>query len=259
MNKLGIIFSVISFFIFISLQHNVAIGKNYYRTFEIIGMTGNILTLQDGDNNVIEVDKGPGNYKIGYKVRYDSVRKRLREYRWQNYEVRAISSKSITLQHKTGDTLSVRGNYVGKYDIGNKVRYNSVDNKFQADDDSGQWKQFTVIEAYSDKIILLSNDGLQIPLQMDNNLYPGRNDAYIYKYKVGDLVRYNFSNNKLKKGVIRTYDWQDYKVKKITTDQIVLINTNKIELILENTYRVQLKAGDLVKYDRLNNLLRKVR
>ena len=94
---------------------------------------------------------------------------------------------------------------------------------------------------------------------MDNNLYPERRGVYIGKYKVGDLVRYNASTNKLKKGVLRTYDWQDYEVKERTEDQLILINKKQEELILENTYGTRFNAGDLVKYDRLNNLLKKVR
>ena len=139
------------------------------------------------------------------------------------------------------------------------MRYNSVDNKLQPDEGSGQWKQYTVFEAFRDKIILQSNDGQQVILQMDNNLYPERRGVYIGKYKIGDLVRYNATTNKLKKGVLRTYDWQDYKVKEVAEDQLILIDKNKKELILENTYRTQFNAGDLVKYDRLNNLLKKAR
>jgi hypothetical protein len=94
---------------------------------------------------------------------------------------------------------------------------------------------------------------------MNNNLYPERRGVYIGKYKVGDLVRYNASSNKLKKGVIRTYDWQEYEVKVVTDAKLILINKNKEELVLENTYDSQFKAGDPVKYDRLNDLLKKLR
>jgi len=259
MKKLGIISLVIIFSIFTAFQHSEAKRKNYYRTFEIISISENGLTLKDNDGNVIEVDKDPRDYKVGYKVRYDSVRKRLRAYRWQDYKVVAISGDNITLKHKTGDTLSVEGNYSGKYDIGDQVRYDSVDNKLQPDEDSGKWKQYIVAETTSNKITLESNDGQQIILHMDNNLYPERRGVNIGKYKVGDLVRYNASTNKLKKGVLRTYDWQDYEVKERTEDQLILINKKQEELILENTYGTQFNAGDLVKYDRLNNLLKKVR
>ena len=112
MKKLGIISLVIIFSIFTAFQHSEAKRKNYYRTFEIISISENGLTLKDNDGNVIEVDKDPRDYKVGYKVRYDSVRKRLRAYRWQDYKVVAISGDNITLKHKTGDTLSVEGNYV---------------------------------------------------------------------------------------------------------------------------------------------------
>ena len=61
---------------------------------------------------------------------------------------------------------------------------------------------------------------------MDNNLYPERRGVYIGRYKVGDLVRYNPSTNKLKMGVLRTYDWQDYMIKEVTEDQLILINNS---------------------------------
>ncbi len=259
MKKLGIIGLVVFVIIFTVFQHSEAKRKNYYRTFEVLSITENGLTLQDSDGNVIEVDKDPKDYKIGYKVRYDSVRKRLRAYRWQDYRVIAISGDSITLQHKTGDTLTAKGNYSGKYNIGDQVRYNSVDNKLQADEESGQWKQYTIVAASSNEISLQSHDGKQIILHMDNNLYPERRGIYIGKYKVGDLVRYNATTNKLRKGVLRTYDWRDYEVKKVTVEQLILINKNKEQLLLENTYGTKFNAGDQVKYDRLNNLLKKAR
>jgi len=259
MKKAGIIVFAAFFLLISSLQLSEAKRKNYYRTFEIIAITGNNLTLQDGDGNVIEIDRDPGDYKVGYKVRYDSVRKRLRSYRWQDYEVIAVSGDSITLQHKTGDTLSVKGNYLNRYKVGDPVRYDSVDRKLQPDEDSGQWKQYTVTEAYSDKIILQSNDGQQIILPMDNNLYPERRGFYIGKYEAGDLVRYNTTTNKLKKGVLRTYDWQDYAVREVTADRLILRNEDGEELFLENTYGLRLESGEQVKYDRLNNLLKKVR
>ena len=259
MKKPGIIVSLVFFLFFTSFQLSEAKRKNYYRTFEIIAITGNNLTLQDGDGNVIEINREAGNYKVGYKVRYDSVRKRLRAYRWQDYKVIAISDYSITLQHKTGDTLSVEGNYLNRYEVGDPVRYDSVDKKLQPNEDSGQWKQYTVSAAYSDKIILQANDGEQIILPMDNNLYPERRGVYIGKYETGDLVRYNATTNKLKKGVLRTYDWQDYAVKEVAFGKLILHNEDGEELVLDNIYDLRLEAGEQVKYDRLNNLLKKVR
>jgi len=87
MKKQGIIFVFVVIFILTAFQQGEAARKNYYRTFEIIAITEKGLTLEDSDGNVIEVDKDPGDYKVGYKVRYDSVRKRLRNYSWQDYEV----------------------------------------------------------------------------------------------------------------------------------------------------------------------------
>ena len=259
MKKLIIISLLSFFFIFTGLQYSEAKRKNYYRTFEIVSISENSLVLEDNDGNIIEVDKDPEDYRVGYKVRYDSVRKRLRPYRWQDYEVVSISDSRIKLQHKTGDTLSIEGNYKGKHSIGDQVRYNAVDNKLQPHEDSGQWKQYTVIAASSNEITLESNDDQQVVLSLDNNLYPERRGVYIGKYKVGDLVRYNAYANKLKKGVLRTYDWQDYEIKKVTNEKLILINNKEEELVLENIYKDQFKPGDRVKYDRLNNLLKKVR
>jgi len=257
--KTGIIAFAVCFFIFTSFQPSKAKRKNYYRTFEIIAISGNGLTLQDGDGNVIEVDRDPEGYKVGYKVRYDSVRKRLRTYRWQDYDVVAIANDSITLQHKSGDILSVTGNYMQEFEIGDPVRYDSIDNKLQADEDGGQWLQYTVVASYSDKIILQSNTGREIVLHLDNNIYKAPRGLFIAKYKVGDLVRYNVAGNKLKKAVLRTYDWQEYEVRRVTADRLILHDKNGEELVLENTYGMQFENGDRVKYDRLNNIIKKVR
>ena len=259
MKKAGIIILLIVIFLFSAFQQSGAKSKDFYRTFEIIAVGENSLTLQDGDGNVIEVDKDPGDYKVGYKVRYDSVRNRLRDYRWQDYEVTAVSGDSITLLHETGDTLSVKGNYAGKYNIGDLVRYDAVGSKLQLAEESGQWLQYTVVAESPDSITIEDNKGQQVILQMDNNLYLEPRGLYIGKYKAGDLVRYNASTNKLRKGVIRTYDWREYKVKEVTGDKLILTDKNNEELLLDNTYGFRFNAGDLVKYDRLNNMIKKVR
>ena len=131
MKKAGIVVLLSVVFLFTVLQQNEAKSRDFYRTFEIIAIGENSLTLRDSDNNVIEVAKDPGDYKVGYKVRYDSVRNRLRDYRWQDYKVIAVNGNSITLQHETGDTLTVKGNYAGKYNIGDLVGYEAVDGKQQ--------------------------------------------------------------------------------------------------------------------------------
>jgi len=245
--------------IFYAYQDCHAKRKNYYRTFEIIGISDNVMTLKDNDGNVIAIDRDPEEYKVGYKVRYDSVRKRLRTYRWQDYKVSAISENSVTLEHHTGDTVFLNGNYLKQYNIGDSVRYDSVDNKLQADEDSTQWQQYTVVAAASDQITIRSNLGEDFILHMDNNVYPERRGVYIPQYKVGDMVRYDKKNNKLKKKVRRTYDWQEYVIKESTDKKLTLANEDNEELILENVYGTKFNAGDQVKYDRLNNLLKKLR
>ena len=99
MKKPGIMIFAIMFCVFTLSQFCEAKRKDYYRTFEIINKTENSLTLQDNDGNIIEVDKDPADYKVGYNVRYDSVRKRLRPYRWQDYKVAEITDSTIILEH----------------------------------------------------------------------------------------------------------------------------------------------------------------
>jgi len=234
-------------------------SRNYYRTFEVIDTTENGLTLQDSDGNIIEVQKDPGSYKVGYKVRYDSVRKRLRPYRWQDYEVTAVSDSGITLEHKTGDIISVSGNYSRQYKVGDRVRYDAIGNKLQPDENATEWKQYTVIAAAIDQVTIRDNLGEVIVLHMDNNLYKERRGVYIPQYEVGDLVRYDVKNNKLKKQVRRTYDWQEYTIKEATQQRLLLVNDDNEELDIENIYGTKYNPGDRVKYDRLNNLLKKVR
>ena len=251
---------VLSLFLFIGFQINDAKCREYYRTFEIIGITANSMTLKDSDGNVITVDKKPEDLKVGYNVRYDSVRKRLHRDRWQDYEVTAISNDAITLHHKSGDVLSVAGNYTREFAVGDQVRYDSVGNKLEpAEKGTGQWKQYTVVAESSDKITLQDRDGQKIILYFNNNLYPEQTGVYLGKYNVGDHVRYNAATNQLRKGIIRTYDWHDYKVKEVTEKQIILINKDKEEVTLKNKYDGEFQAGDPVKYDRLNDMLKKAR
>jgi hypothetical protein len=141
MKKLGIFLLIVSIFILIGFEQSEATKNDYYRTYEIVGITDNGLTLQDSSGNIIKADKDPKDYKVGYKVRYDKIRKRLKLNRWQDYEVIAISANKITLQHKTGDTVTADMNYKDKYNVGDLVRYDSVDKKLQPQKDSGQLQQ----------------------------------------------------------------------------------------------------------------------
>ena len=94
---------------------------------------------------------------------------------------------------------------------------------------------------------------------MNNNEFKDRRGVYIPLYEVGDKVRYDSKNNKIKKETHRTYDWQAYIVKGVTVDKLFLVNGKGEELTLKNIYGDYYRAGDKVKYDRLNNLLKKAR
>ena len=133
MKKQGIFVLIISITILLGFQLSDATKKDYYMTYEIIGITENGLTLQDNGGNIIDIYKDPKDYKVGYNVRYDKIRKRLRGYRWQDYEVTAVYGEKITLRHKSGDTLTVEKNYKDNFKVGDQVRYDTVDNKLQGE------------------------------------------------------------------------------------------------------------------------------
>ena len=110
------------------------------------------------------------------------------------------------------------------------------------------YRTFEII-AISDGILTLrDSDGNTIEVDRDSE-----------DFRVGYMVRYNARDNKLRKGVIRTYDWQEFYVKKLQENRIVLVNDAGENLILENIYGVKVQEGDRVKYDRINNLLKKIR
>ncbi|MDH4008232.1 MAG: hypothetical protein OEU35_09235 [Desulfuromonadales bacterium] len=61
---------------------------------------------------------------------YDDVRDALKKDRRQDYTVRKVSSSSITLEHKSGDTLTLKScdvkTHIEKFKKGDAVSYDSV-------------------------------------------------------------------------------------------------------------------------------------
>ena len=107
-------------------------GDTFWRTYEVVAISGNSLTLVDSDGIQIEVNnKDNLNITVGYKVRYDNVREILKKDRWQDYTVVKVSASSITLRHANGDQLKFKSGdlktHLGKFKKGDKVSYDSVD------------------------------------------------------------------------------------------------------------------------------------
>jgi len=129
MKKLLLIPTILILFLFCGLENSH--GDMYYRTYEIVAISDNGLTLVDEDGNQIEVNQDPKDYKVGYKVRYDNVRGILKKERWQDYTVLEISSDSITLIHKNGDKLKLESSdlktHISDFKKGEAVSYDSVD------------------------------------------------------------------------------------------------------------------------------------
>ena len=253
MKKLTILFLVAALSFLLGYQNCFA--RDNYRTYEVIEILDNSLTLKDSDGNVINVDKDPEGYRAGYKVRYDSTRNRLRKYRWQDYEVRELTDRAITLKHKTGDEISVQGSFSGKFAIGDRVRYDAVDDRIQPEKKRIQWKQYEVIEAAYNKLTLQSNSGEITVLHAQK--FVDFHREYFGSYEVGDLVQYDAENNKLKKGGRKTYQWNDYEVVSISDNSITLRNDQKEQLVLHGKYVRRYRVGDLVKYDALNDIIKR--
>ena len=124
--------AIVMLFLFCTI--NSSVGDTFWRTYEIVAISDNSLTLVDSDGIQIEVNKDPKDskgYKVGYKVRYDNVRDVLNNDRWQDYTVIKVSSSSITLRHANGDQLKFKSGdlktHLGKFKKGDKVSYDSVD------------------------------------------------------------------------------------------------------------------------------------
>ncbi len=128
MKKTILIPTIVMLFLFCSLGSSY--GDMYYRTYEVVAISGNSLTLVDNDGIEIEVNKDPKDYKVGYKVRYDNVKNILKKERWQDYTVIKISNNSITLRHKNGDILKLESGdlktHINKFKKNDHVSYDSV-------------------------------------------------------------------------------------------------------------------------------------
>lgn len=255
MYKRILVFSFVCFFILIVLGNQNSFARSNFKTYEILEISSNGLTLVDSIGNVIDVDKDPTGYKVGYNIRYDSIRNRLRKYRWQEYEVRDVTDKLITLIHQTGDEISVQGNFSGRYVNGDQVRFDSVGNTIQPAIDPIPWEQYEVIEAAYNRLTLKSASGEIVILQARE--FAGYLGKSFGRYKVGDLVQYDAENDKFKKGGRKTYQWKDYEVAAISDNSITLRNDQGEQLVLQGKYARRYKVGNLVKYDAINNLIKR--
>jgi len=82
MKNVSILFFIALDYILLGYQNSHAMDR--YKTYEVVEVFENGLTLKDNFENLIDLEKDPEGYKVGYKVRYESTRNRLRNYRWQD-------------------------------------------------------------------------------------------------------------------------------------------------------------------------------
>jgi hypothetical protein len=249
MKKSILLFLAVSLFLFLGYQNcDAKRSRNFFRTYEVVATTSNSISLKDTYGTVIELDRAPQDYKVGYKVRYDNVRKRLKKYRWQDYEVVDIARNNITLKHKTGDKLTVIRNENDKYKIGDQIRYDSVDKKLQlSSGDAAQWEDYEVVGRTTNSLTIKDKDGEEFVLR----------GSYSGKYKVGDKIKYDQTNEKIKKRVKKIYGWKDYEIIARTSSSITIKDKDGEEVVLEGRFSSKYKVGDPVKYDAENDKFKK--
>ena len=101
-------------------------GRTFWRTYVVEEVTDNSLILKDiYTGGMVEAQKDPTGYKVGYRVRYDGVRDVLRKSQWQDYTVTGASDFSLTIEHKGGEILKFEDGFEGKYKVGDKVSYDA--------------------------------------------------------------------------------------------------------------------------------------
>ena len=64
MKKIILLPTILILFLFSGLESSH--GDMYYRTYEVVAISDNGLTLVDEDGNQIEVNQDPKDYKVGY-------------------------------------------------------------------------------------------------------------------------------------------------------------------------------------------------
>jgi hypothetical protein len=89
------------------------------------------------------------------------------------------------------------------------------------------------------------------------NEFTGFQGQYFGKFEIGDLVEYDAERNKLKKYGRKTYQWKDYTVESTSVGSITLRSEQGEKLILQGNYARLYRTGDLVKYDAINNIIKK--
>jgi len=100
-------------------------AKTYYRTYEIIEITGEVIVLEDLDGERLVVDKDARGYLVGDMVRYDKVRNVLRKSPWQPAKVIGMTDRSVTLQLNNGEVteINMRSSYRNQFAEGDRVHY----------------------------------------------------------------------------------------------------------------------------------------
>ena len=106
------------------------------------------------------------------------------------------------------------------------------------------WRTYEVVAKSADSLTLVDSDGTQVEVNKDPE-----------NYGVGYRVRYDDVRDVLKKD-----RWQDYTVRKVSSNIITLVHKSGDTLKLESadlkTHFNKFKKGDMVSYDSVDRHLK---
>lgn len=112
-------------------------ARTYYRTFEVVEITGEGFILQDFEGGRFLVGKDPGKFdiQVGDIVRYDTVRDRLKKSPWQPATILKMTDSTITIETRHEDSVDVnmRSKYRNEFKEGDHVQYNAAKGQLMKD------------------------------------------------------------------------------------------------------------------------------
>jgi len=113
---------------------HISYAKTYWRTFEVAEIQSDGLILEDFEGGRFLINKGPGGFKVGDSVRYDTVRNVLKKNPWQPATVTNVGNNTIRLEFNSGEKLDVnmRSQYREKFNRGDQVFYKASSGQIKA-------------------------------------------------------------------------------------------------------------------------------
>lgn len=110
------------------LLGGTALAVWYYDTYRVVEVSDETIVLEHPDGNRVEIDKSRRPYlQKGDEVRYDKYRDRLGRtldvWSYDNYEVVAVTGKSLVLEGEDGGRVEIDKSRRPGLKKGDRVRY----------------------------------------------------------------------------------------------------------------------------------------